>query len=151
MRREIAVSQVWLLCVVMLVLSAAVGCTVYGGKNGNTWKGATGGEDLERRFWADIRSKNFSELEKHMAVTWVYLSPSGPLDRAATIDHLRHTPVPNYSLGDFKVMPNGADMVVTYTAVPKGDKETETSPIRMMTVWQKGEKDWLAIAHAEVR
>lgn len=132
-----------------LVLGVTTACTIYGGKTHHGWSSATGGEDLERQFWADVKSKNFSELEKHMAVSWVFLSSSGPLDRAATLDRMRQTPLADYALGDFQIRPNGSDMVVTYTAVLRGTKGATTNPVRMMTVWQRGEKGWVAIAHSE--
>ena len=133
----------------LICLAVTTSCTVYGGKSHHGWSGATGGEDLERQFWADVKSKNFSELEKHMSVTWVSLSSSGPLDRAATLERMRQTPLADYSLGDFKVTPNGTDMVVTYTAVLRGSKGANVAPVRMMTVWQRSENGWVAIAHAE--
>lgn len=134
----------------ILLLATCAACTMYGGKKRHGWSGATGGEDLERQFWADVKSKNFTELEKHMAVSWVYLSSAGPLDRAATLERMRQTPVFDYSLGDFKVTPNGPDMVVTYTALVQGENGTSAKPVRMMTVWQRVEKGWMAIAHAEI-
>lgn len=129
------------------------GCTVYGGKKNKGWN-ATGGEALERQFWADVKDKNLDELAKHLAVSWVWQTPEGPLDRAATLEKLRGMDVSDYTLGDFKVTPNGPDMVVTYTAFIRGTAKGDALPPtqwKMLTVWQKPEKNWVAIAHAEVR
>jgi len=137
---------------VVLVLLLG-GCTVYGGQKNQGWH-ATGGEALERQFWADVKARNLTELEKHMALTWVFLTPSGPLDRAATLEHIRQLNISDYTLGDFKIVPNGPDMVVTYVAQVKGtNAKGEPLPatqMRMMTVWQKALKGWTAIAHADV-
>ncbi len=146
MKRAIAGCNPWL-CVLALI-GVTTSCTIYGGKKHEGWSGATGGEHLVRQFWADVKSKDFSDLEKHMAMSWVMVTPSGPLDRTATLERLRQMPVEDVSLGDFKVAPNGSDIVVTYTAKFTGAKG-QNGPVRMMTVWQRGEKGWMAIAHAE--
>jgi hypothetical protein len=135
--------------VVLCLLAMALGCTVYGGKAHKGWSGASGGEDLERQFWADIKARNFSELEKHMAVSWVFLSATGPLDRVSSLERFQNSGIKDYRLSDFKVTPNGHDMVVTYTANVRNGSGTATS-MRMMTVWQRTERSWIAIAHAEV-
>lgn len=129
------------------------GCTIYGGKKNKGWN-ATGGEALQRQFWEEVKDKNLDELRKHIAVSWVWQTPEGVLDRDATLERFRNTEVKDYVLGDFKVTPNGHDIVVTYTAMFKGasgGRELEPIQWKMMTVWQKAEKGWIAIAHAQVR
>lgn len=134
---------------VSIVLFLLSGCTVYGGKKNKGWN-ATGGEALERQFWADVKDKNFDELQKHIAISWVWQTPEGPLDRAASLERFRQMEISDYTLGDFKVTPNGPDMIVTYTASFRGPS-VEPTQWKMMTVWQKPEKNWIAIAHAQVR
>lgn len=132
-----------------LVILLLSGCTVYGGKKNKGWS-ATGGEALERQFWAEVKDKNIRELEQHIALSWVWQTPDGPLDRAATLEKFQNMDVSDYTLGDFQVSPNGPDVVVTYTATIRLKSEAPTQ-WKMMTVWQKPEKHWVAIAHAEVR
>lgn len=146
-RRTIAVM---IACFMFGILA---GCTVYGGKRNTGWH-ATGGEALERQFWADVKARNVSELQKHMAMSWVFLTPDGPMDREATLEHIRQMNISDYTLGEFQVMPNGHDMVVTYTANVKlksNGEDVQPVHLKMMTVWQKAERGWIAIAHADTR
>lgn len=135
---------------VSILLFVLSGCTIYGGKKNKGWS-ATGGEALERQFWADVKDKNIDELAKHIAVSWVWQTPEGPLDRAATLERFRQMDIKDFTLGDFKVTPNGPDMVVTYTASFKGGSQEAATQWKMITVWQKPEKHWVAIAHAQLR
>lgn len=136
--------------IVLFTTALLCSCTIYGGKRNKGWS-ATGGEGLERQFWEDTKAKNVRELEKHIAVTSVFVMPGGSLDRAGILDRIQQTDITNYLLGDFKVSPNGNDMVVTYTAaVTTKSAGSVPTTWRMMTVWHRGEKSWIVIAHAAV-
>lgn len=114
---------------------------------------ATGGEGLERQLWQEAKTKRWPELERRLSASWVYLTPAGPLDRTATISRLQQTEISDYQLGDFQTTPNGDVLVVTYTAILKGhvgDRALTDRPRKMMTIWQKTERGWHAIAHSDV-
>jgi hypothetical protein len=137
---------------ILLVLLVLPACTVWKEKPASRWSQATGGEQLERLFWQDLRAQKWLELESRMSSTWVFLTPSGPLDRAATLQHMKQVQLSEYSLGDFSIAPGGNDMIVTYTATVHGTLNGQplpATPVRMMTVWQKSAKGWIAIAHAD--
>ena len=137
-------------CALLLALS---GCTVAPGKPVHSWRQATGGEQLERLFWKDLQARNWTSLERHMAAEWVFLTPAGPLDRDATLEHMKKLEVKDYTLGEFVVRPSGTDVIVTYTIRLRGSfdgRPLAATPIRMMTIWQQGKQSWEAIAHADV-
>jgi hypothetical protein len=132
---------------VLVLLALSTACTIWKQQK-PAWSNVTGGENLERLLWQEIKAKNMAAVEKHMAPTFVFLSSSGPLDRAATLQRLKDLNLSDYSLGEFNVQPNAADLVVTYTAVLGGQT------FHMMTVWQQApstKTGWVAIAHADVK
>src|SRR5689334_5120132 len=79
------------------------------------WSGATGGEQLERQLWNEIKDKNWSELEKHLAPLFVANSSNATHDRAAAIARWKQFELQSVSLADVQVQPAGADFVVTAT------------------------------------
>lgn len=117
------------------------------------WTDVTGGESLERNFWREVKDRNWTELERHLAGNFVSASPRGTRDRAATLDYLKQLQLDEYSLGDFQVELNGQALVVNYSLTVKGTMEGRalpTAPIRMMSVWQQQKAGWTAIAHSTI-
>src|SRR6266550_2643818 len=53
-----------LVCVAMLLQ----GCTMWREHAVNKWADATGGEGLERRFWNEVKNKNWNELHRDIIV-----------------------------------------------------------------------------------
>lgn len=117
----------------------------------NNWADATGGEGLERSFWKDVKAKNWSVLERHLASNYVSVTPEeGRLDKAATLKHYEPLKLDDYSLGEFQVEMNANTLVVTYSITMHGSYAGQTlpsAPVRMMTVWQQQKSGWVAIAH----
>ncbi|MFB3916752.1 MAG: nuclear transport factor 2 family protein [Terriglobales bacterium] len=141
------------IAVVLAFCLAAAGCTLWKEKPVSEWSQATGGEHLERLFWKDLQAREWARLEDHMSATYVFQTPRGSLDRAGTLEHMKKLHLTDYSLGDFQIQPSGHDMIVTYTAVVRGTFDGQplsATPIRMMTVWQRAKKGWMAIAHMDV-
>lgn len=140
--------------VIAVAISLAFsGCTMWKEKPVTKWSQATGGEHFERLFWKDLKAGDWNALEYHMSATYVFLTPNGPLDRAATLVHMKKLHLTGYSLSDFQIKPSGDDMIVTYSALAHGDFDGQplpAKPIRMMTVWQRANKGWITIAHADV-
>jgi Domain of unknown function (DUF4440) len=140
------------LCVALLLAACSLGCTLWPDRPVSHWHNATGGEGLERSFWHDVKAKDWTELERHLAANYVSFTPQeGRMDRAATLAHFQPLQLQDYSLGDFQAELNGSTLVVTYTILMHGTyagQPLPAGPVRMMTVWQQQKSGWLAIAHA---
>ena len=136
----------------VLVLSAVLSaCTMWDKPKATTWSNATGAEQFERLLWQEIKAANWPEVEKHLAPTFVVVSPGGVRDRAAEMAFLRRLAVQDYALGDLEVRTSGSDMVVTYSMTLQASLDGDplpAGPWRMMTVWQQMGSTWTAIAHS---
>ncbi len=116
------------------------------------WSGATGGEQLERLFWDEIKAKNWPELQKHLAPLFVANSPDATRDQAAAIENWKRYDLQSVSLAEVQVHTAGVDFVVTSTVTLAGTidgKPIPPQPVRSMTVWQQVSKGWVVIAHSD--
>jgi len=136
---------------VFLSLSLLSACTMYS-KPKSGFAGATGGEQLERQFWEEIKAKNWKELEPRLAPSFVSTSPDATRDRAASLDHWKKWDVQSVSLADVQVQSAGADFVVTATLTVTGTlggQPVPAQPVHTMTVWQQVSKGFVAVAHSD--
>ena len=136
-----------------LLFLTNTGCSAWTEPKKATFSNATGAEQFERLLWEAIKAKNFGEVERQLAATFVDVTHAGARDRAGFIAEVRQMDISDYSLGDVQVVPNGNDMVVHYNITLRGTasgKPLPNTPIHMMTVWQQAKKGWTAIAHASV-
>ncbi len=133
---------------VAICLGLLSGCTAWKKKGG--WSGATGGEEFVRLWWADVKAKRTSELEKRMAATYLGVSPQGVVDRAGALQHLGEMELQEYSLGDFVTQANGDDLVVAYRATFNGSIAGRPLQVsgRYLSVWQPTKHGWLLIAES---
>jgi Domain of unknown function (DUF4440) len=137
--------------ILLLCTFTLAGCTLWREHRVSKWADATGGEGLERSFWNEVKAKNWSELERHIAANYVCTTPHGRLDRSAALEHFRQLELSDYSLGEVQVELYGNTMVVTYSLSLRASgngEATPTKPVRMMTVWQQQKMGWTAIAQA---
>src|SRR6202158_1965746 len=128
-------------------------CTLWHEHPGSSkWTDATGGEALERSFWKEVKNKRWSELEHHIASNYVAVSAQGGrLDKAAAVAQIQQLQLDDYTLGVFQAEMNSDTCVVTYTIAMRGTcagQPLVTESLRMMTVWQKQNAGWMAIAHS---
>jgi Domain of unknown function (DUF4440) len=127
-------------------------CTVYGEHPVKTFADATGGAGFEQGFWRDIQAQNWTDLDQHIAANFVYVTPTGRLERAAALDEFKKMRVTDYSLGDLTTEMNGDTFVVTYAITLRGNSGSSGGfpdrAERRMTVWQKEKAGWVAIAHS---
>jgi len=140
-----------LMVAVMLVMVSAPACTFYKDTPARAFSEATGGEGLERVFWKNLQAANWVELERSLASNYSGVTPSGTLDRSATLEQYRSWQLKNYSLGDLKTELNGSTFVVTYAITLSGTAGAQplpSTPQHMMTVWQQQKSGWVAIAHS---
>ena len=141
---------IFLLFSVTLLLSA---CTLWREHPASSkWTDATGGEGLERSFWKEVKDKKWGELEHHIASNYVAVSAQGGrLDKAAAVAQIQQLQLDDYTLGDVQTEMNSDTFVVTYTIAMRGTfagQPLVTESLRMMTVWQKQNAGWMAIAHS---
>lgn len=138
------------LLLLSLLLSA---CTIWKEQTPPTWKSATGAEDFERLFWQSVKAKDWMQVERRLAATFVAVDREGTHDREATIALLKQLELEDYSIGEVAVRPNGSDMTVTYSMTMRGTykgKPLPAEPFRMLTVWQQAKEGWIAIAHSDI-
>jgi len=127
------------------------GCTLWREHPVSKWADATGGEGLERSFWNEVKAKNWSALERHMAANYIGTTPQGRLDRSTALEHLRQLELSDYFLGEVQVELDGNTIVVTYSISLRASGNgmgVPTAPMRMMTVWQQQKMGWTVIAQA---
>ena len=116
------------------------------------WNGATGGEQLERLLWDEIKAKNWAEVEHHLEPLFVSTSPDARRDRAASLEHWKQYEIQTVSVADVQVQTAGADFIVTAKVTLAGSvagKPFSSAPVQTMTVWQQVSKGWVAVAHSD--
>jgi len=135
-----------------LLLALLCGCTMWHEHAVNDWTDATGAGSLEKLYWREIKAKNWTELEHHLAGNYIAYTPEeGRMDRAAMVEHLKQLQLDDYSLGEIETELSGETFVVTYEITMRGTfagKPLPSGPIRMMTVWQHQKRSWVEIAHS---
>lgn len=115
------------------------------------WSNATGAEQFERLWWADVKAKKWDEVRYRLAATFVWISAEAKRDREQTLAHLQGLIIEDFTLGDVDVRPNGNDVVITYTMTLRGTLAGQPVALDrtpMMTVWQQQKTGWMAIAHS---
>ncbi|MGB6773340.1 MAG: DUF4440 domain-containing protein [Terriglobales bacterium] len=137
--------------VVLALLTLAPACTFYGDHPARAMSEATGGEGLERVFWKEVQAGNWVEVERALASNYAGVTPTGTLDRSATLEQYRSWQLKDHAIGDLKTELNGTTIVVTYTITLNGTAGSQplpSAPQHMMTVWQQQKAGWVAIAHS---
>lgn len=133
--------------VVVFVLVCTAACTMWK-KPGTGWSAATGGEQLEKLFWEDVKAKDFKSLEHHVAATFAGAGPGGPMDRAAFMRELQEYQLTSVSLANCATQLNGADLMVS--CVVRREGSTPGMPAAStLSVWQQLKKGWVLVAHSE--
>jgi ketosteroid isomerase-like protein len=138
--------------IVVAVLTLSTACCSMWKNAPKGWKGATGGEQLERLFWDDIKAKNWADLETHLAPMFVANSATATLDRAAAVNRWKTFELQSVNLSEIQVQPAGADFIVTAMLTATGTASgspVPVQPIRTMTVWQQVSKGWVIVAHTD--
>jgi hypothetical protein len=135
-----------LLFLAMIASAGSVSCTIW--KNPpRGWAGATGGEQLERQLWKEISQQHWSSVQRHMATNFILAVPSGFHGSNEAVEYWKQLALKDYSLGNFQVQPNGADITVTYT-ITAATPGVEQDPVYVMSVWQEVGSRWLLMAQS---
>ncbi|MCU1286526.1 MAG: hypothetical protein JWO13_2876 [Acidobacteriales bacterium] len=135
-----------LLSMSILFLSS---CTLCSQAKTSSWKNATGAEQHERLLWDAVKSKDWLNVESHLASSFVFVDSAGARDKAQRVKDLREMQVSELSLGDVNVTANGTGAIVTYTLTLKGVKAGNGTPSRVMSVWQQQKNGWVLVAMSE--
>jgi Domain of unknown function (DUF4440) len=116
------------------------------------WNGATGGEQLERLLWDEIKAKNWPELEKRLEPMFVSTSPEARHDRATSLERWKSYDLQSVNIADVQVQSAGADFIVTAQVTltgTAGGKPLPSQPVATLTVWQQVSKGFVAVAHSD--
>jgi hypothetical protein len=112
-----------------------------------TWPNATGAEQHERLMWKAIQVKNWADVESHLSSTFIGVNAEGQLfDRAGWLQLWKTIAVPEFSLGEVLVQPEGPNMKVTYVLQLSGNGTAPTAGVRVVSVWQQAKKGWILTA-----
>jgi Domain of unknown function (DUF4440) len=136
---------------VVVILAMTSACTLYS-KPKSGFAGATGGEQLEKQFWDDIKAKNWKDLDPRLAPMFVTTSPDATRDRAASLERWKKWELQSVSVADVQVQSAGVDFVVTATVTVTGTvggQPAPSQPVHTMTVWQQVSKGFVAVAHSD--
>jgi len=147
----LTVARMFALVFALMFTSA---CTFYGEHPARVLSDATGGEGLERVFWKDVQAET-GRSGARSGFELCGVTPSGALDRAATIEQYRTWQLKDCVIGDLKTELNGTTIVVTYSITLNGasngtggSQPLPSAPQHMMTVWQQQKSGWVVIAHS---
>jgi hypothetical protein len=132
---------------VVLVLVCTAACTMWK-KPGSGWSGATGGEQIEKLFWDDVKAKDFKSLERHVAETFAGTGPGGAQTRQTFLSELQGYQLTSVSLADCATQLNGADLMITCIARREGSAPGLRAAATL-SVWQQLKKGWVMVAHSE--
>jgi len=129
-----------------LLVGSVVSCTMWK-KPASGWAGATGGEQLEKLFWEDVKSKNWADLDRRLASTFAAVATNGTMDRAAFLQKLHGLNVAEVNLANCNSQLNGGDLMVTCVRDIRAD--SAVPPASTLSVWQQVKKGWIMVAHSE--
>ena len=135
---------------VAIAMSASTACTVYPYREARVFADATGGEGAERAFWLAVQQKHWNAINTCMAPNFVFVTPTGRLDRSAALEGIEKLKLDEASMGDITTEMNGNTFVVIYTLTLRGTRDGQplpTTPERRVSVWQRQKNSWVLIAH----
>ncbi len=145
--------RVPVLLALLLLSGGCFSCTIW--KNPpRGWGGATGGEQLERQLWKEISQQHWSSVQRHLASNFTLTTPAGFYGPKEALEFWKQLQLQDYSLGNFQLQPNGADVTVAYTISVSGSNGSGDGPASggvpayVMSVWQEVGTRWLLIAQS---
>jgi hypothetical protein len=124
----------WLVTVMLVGLLAMGGCSVRGYHPRSTFGQATSADGWEQAFWAAVQKKDWAGVDRHLATNFVLQGVQGTADKAAFLKQLQGMGLQEFSIQELRVVPEGADSIVTYT-LALHDAVGE-SQWRVLSVWQ---------------
>ena len=104
-------------------------------------------------FWTEVKAKNWTGLEAHIAAEYMGISPDKTMDRAALMEQVKSIDLESFQIGEVETRPAGKDLLVSYLITTRGSRGGQALPdttIRMMSVWQELGHGWVLVAHSDV-
>ena len=98
-----------------------------------------------------MKEKDWNEVERHLASTYVVISPGGTFDRDTALAQIKQDEIDEFIMGNISIQPSGDATVITYTMTMRGRHSGQPFQLngdRMMTVWQQQKRGWVQVAHA---
>lgn len=134
------------LLTVLLLLPA---CTMWKEGSVKTWDNSTGGEAFTRLFWEAVRARNWTTADARVGAMVSVATDGGRFGRDEWLQRLRSAELNEVQVGDLTVRPNLDTQTASYTLHRRtaGGESVHNA----VTVWQKVDKEWVIIAHAETR
>jgi hypothetical protein len=86
-----------------------------------------------------------------MATNFTLTTPAGFYGPKEALQYWKQLELQDYSLGDFQLQPNGADVTVAYTMTMRGGNGAQAltaNPAHVMSIWQEVGTRWLLIAQS---
>src|SRR5947209_19393660 len=102
-----------------LILLSLIGCAMWAPKP-DSWSSATGVEQFERLWWQAAKAKDWNQVERKLAATYVAQSPNATEDRDQALARLKQLDISEFTLGEVAVHPEGDATVITYNLDLRG-------------------------------
>jgi hypothetical protein len=135
----------------LLALLVCCSCTVWKEQPAKQFSQATGGEELERLLWQEIKAGHWTDVEYRIASNYMAITRHGTEDRAGAIAYFKSLKIDDYTLGDFQTQLNSNTFVIVYTIQlhgTQGGQPITAGAHRVLTVWQEQKSGWMMIAHS---
>jgi len=135
----------------LLALLICTSCTVWKEQPAKAFTEATGGEELERLLWQEVKAGHWTDVENHIASNYMAITRHGMQDRNGAIAYFKRLKIDDYTLGDFQTQLNGNTFVIVYTIQMRGTlngQPLSSNARRVLTVWQEQKSGWMMIAHS---
>lgn len=113
----------------------------------------TEGEHLEREIWDNMKTFNWSELEKKIAPEFQSIHKDGPRDRTGELALIKNLNLGKYNLSNFKSSRQGDTLIVTYAiSVDEtiDDRRSSGRTTNRMSIWRNNKGQWQWLAHANL-
>jgi len=111
------------------------------------------GEVLEKQMWDDMKHRNFSAVENHIAQGFQSIHTDGARNREDEIQLIKNLNLGSYRISDIKVTEAKDSFIVTYmisVSETIDDIRLSAQPTPRMSVWGKIEDKWQWISHANL-
>jgi hypothetical protein len=132
-----------------LLITCAVGCTLFPEKKAPTLATTTSAEQHERILWQMAQKQDWGKIGPLFSTTLVWSVDGQALTRDEVVPYLKSLNLKDAAVREATVHPNGSDMTVSYTLQLSGTHGA-AHEFSVFSVWQqlKG-GGYVMIAHSQ--